>query len=184
MALDFLKTLLDNIRPRLQKDVGVNINKDQVTYPEYESSMQRSSCGLYCESPLTISLNTYGYTSPVLSSSAVSLENLAECLGRRLHTGTDLELECIVIPSFGKSPPSNVAVKKNTNDFLKGVGDDLKIIQRLIQEDCCKELVGVELMTHFEQVKVGAFLGKLEDQMKRIKITNTDETCKGRKPSL
>ena len=182
MALGFLRTSLDSTPRRLQKDVGLDIDHDQSRDPNFDCSIHSRY-----ENPLTISLQSLrDYTSPVLSSSVrrVSLEDLAECLSRRLHEETDPAFECIVIPSFGKLPPSTVAVKKSTSDFLRGVGEDSKIIQRLIREDSHKELVGVEVMAHFKQVKVGAFLGILEDQMKRIKITSTDETRKGRKPTL
>lgn len=69
-------------------------------------------------------------------------------------TACNPKLECFIIPSFGKEPPTNVAVKKASSDFLKGVGDDLKIIQGLIGKDYQKELGNVTLMCHFVQEKV------------------------------
>ena len=84
------------------------------------------------------------------------------------------KLECLIVPSFGKHPPRNVVVKKASSDFLKGVGDDFKIIQRLIDKDYQKELVNVTLMCHFEQVKVAEFTKIIEDRMNDIRLKNTD----------
>ena len=89
------------------------------------------------------------------------------------------KLECFIIPSFGKEPPTNVAVKKASSDFLRGVGDDLKIIQGLIGKDYQKELVNVTIMCHFEQVKLAIFTGIIEDRMKDLKLKSADNGQKG-----
>lgn len=89
------------------------------------------------------------------------------------------KLECFIIPSFGKEPPTNVAVKKASSDFLKGVGDDLKIIQGLIGKDKEKELGNVQIMCHFEQVKLASFLRIIEDRMKDLKLKSADNGQKG-----
>ena len=89
------------------------------------------------------------------------------------------ELECFIIPSFGKEPPTNVAVKKASSDFLKGVGDDLKIIQGLIEKDPQKGLVNVTIMCHFEQVKLASFTRIIEDRMKDLKLKSADKGQKG-----
>ena len=89
------------------------------------------------------------------------------------------KLECFIIPLFGKEPPTNVAVKKASSDFLRGVGDDLKIIQGLIGKDCQKELVNVTIMCHFEQVKLAIFTRIIEDRMKDLKLKSADNGQKG-----
>ena len=97
------------------------------------------------------------------------------------------KLECIIIPSFGKCPPDNVAVKKASNDFLEGVGDDLEIIQSLIVDDIDKELSRVELMCHFKQIKKKEFETKIRSRMESIKLTrdHTSAACqKGCKCSM
>ena len=82
-----------------------------------------------------------------------------------------LELECLIVPSFGKDPPINVAVKKeSSSDFLQGVGDDLKIIQRLIGRDIHKKLGEVQLMCHFEQVKRAQFANTIKERMQDLKL--------------
>ena len=91
------------------------------------------------------------------------------------------KLECFVIPSFGKEPPTNVAVKKASSDFLRGVGDDLKIIQALIRKDYQKELGNVTLMCHFEQVRVANFTRIIEDRMTDLILRSADNGQKGRK---
>lgn len=93
--------------------------------------------------------------------------------------GTTPQLECIIIPSFGSCPPSTVAEKKATSHFLQGVGDDLKIIQHLIQEDGNKELIEVQLMCHFQQMKMATFTQKIKVQMSKLKFDRG--TQKGRK---
>ena len=89
------------------------------------------------------------------------------------------KLECLIVPSFGKHPPRNVVMKKVSSDFLKGVGDDFKIIQRYIDKDYQKELVNVTLMCHFEQVKVVKFTKIIEDRMNDIRLRNADDGQKG-----
>ena len=100
-----------------------------------------------------------------------------------IEDGDCPKLECIIIPSFGKCPPDNIAVKKASNDFLEGVGDDLEIIQSLIVDDVDKELSRVELMCHFKQVKKKVFETKIRSRMENIKLTrDPTSTCqKGRK---
>ena len=60
-------------------------------------------------------------------------------LQRRIADGIEAKVynlnACVIVPSFGTDPPSNVVVKKSAGDFLKGVGDDFKIIQRLVRDD-------------------------------------------------
>ena len=94
-------------------------------------------------------------------------------------------LECFIIPSFGEDPPGNVAVKLKMSDkmaskFLKGVGEDLDIIQKLIMEDDNKQLLEVRLMCHFAQKKVEEFKKAIGDAMKNIKLkrTSTQKGCK------
>ena len=95
-------------------------------------------------------------------------------------------LECIIIPSFGKSPPDNVAVLKASSDFLAGVGDDLETIQSLIVDDNDKELSRVELMCHFKQIKKIEFEAKIKSRMEDIKLTRqyTSACQKGCKCSM
>ena len=98
---------------------------------------------------------------------------------RVLNPESKPELECFVIPSYGSSPPSTVAVKQRAgSSFLKGVGDDSRIIQKLIKEDSFKELGEVRIMCHFEQVKLAEFMKMIEDKMYTLKLHNRD---KGRK---
>ena len=92
---------------------------------------------------------------------------------------TKPELDCFIVPSYGSDPPSSVAVKKKVeSNFLKGVGDDSHIIQELINEDSKTTLCYVQLMCHFQQMKVKAFMSKIEDKMKRLKMQHPK---KGRK---
>ena len=95
-----------------------------------------------------------------------------------LESSHGLQLECFIIPSFGKDPPENVAVKKMAGDFLRGVGDDFKSIQNLVEKDNQKELVNVQLMCHFEQVKLADFIVNIEERMKDLKIKSTAKGCK------
>ena len=88
------------------------------------------------------------------------------------------KLECFIIPSFGREPPINVARKKASSDFLKGVGDDMKVIQGLIEKDYQKDLVNVTIMCHFEQVKLASFMRTIEDRMKDLKLKSGDKGCK------
>ena len=89
------------------------------------------------------------------------------------------KLECFVIPSFGKDPPTNVAVKKASNDFLGGVVNDLTTIQRLIGKDDQKELGNIELLCHFKQEKLANFTRIIEDRMKDLKLNGADIGKKG-----
>lgn len=92
---------------------------------------------------------------------------------------TKPELECFIVPSYGSRPPSNVAVKKKVaSDFLKGVREDSHVIQELINEDSKTTLCYVQLMCHFQQMKVAIFMQKIEDKMKRLKLKDPK---KGRK---
>ena len=97
------------------------------------------------------------------------------------NDGTTPRLDCILIPSFGSCPPSNVAEKKATSHFLQGVGDDLKIVQQLIQEDGHKELIEVRLMCHFQQMKLATFTQKIENQMLKLMLNRETGIRKGRK---
>ena len=64
-----------------------------------------------------------------------------------------------------------MAVKlKVEGNFLKGVGDDSRIIQGLINKDDCKELGQVQIMCHFETIKVARFKKMIEDEMKSLKL--------------
>ena len=56
-----------------------------------------------------------------------------------LNATCNPKLECIIVPSFGTNLPNNVVPKKASTDFLKGVGDDFKIIQELISKDQQKD---------------------------------------------
>ena len=87
-------------------------------------------------------------------------------------------LECFIIPSFGKHPPGNVAVKKMAGDFLVGVRDDYKVIQDLIEKDDHKQLYKVDFMCHFAQKKVEVFKTAIGDAMKSLKLKRSQ---KGRK---
>ena len=91
------------------------------------------------------------------------------------------KLECIIVPSFGKDPPSNVVLKKASSDFLKGVGDDFKIIQDLIGKDQQKELGRVQLMCHFEQVKLADFTKMIKDRMQDLKLKRAENAENDRK---
>ena len=91
-------------------------------------------------------------------------------------------LECFIIPSFGEDPPSDVAVKlklsgKMASKFLKGVGEDLDIIQQLIKEDENKQLYEVRFMCHFAQKKVEEFEKAISEAMKDLKV-KTRKGCK------
>ena len=98
---------------------------------------------------------------------------------RKVSVEESPQLECIIVPSFGIDPPENVAVKKTAGDFLQGVGDDLINIQRLMREDENKELVNVQLMCHFERVKVATFLQIIKEIMQRLRLNgNNKKGCK------
>lgn len=86
-----------------------------------------------------------------------------------LNATCNPKLECIIVPSFGTNLPNNVVPKKASTDFLKGVGDDFKIIQELISKDKQKELVRVQIMCHFEQVKLAKFTKMIKDRISRFK---------------
>lgn len=79
-------------------------------------------------------------------------------------------LHCFIVPSFGKDPPDNVAVKKMAGDFLRGVGDDFEIIKQLIKNDSCKHLYDVEIMSYFAQKKPSDFTKIIEDAMIDLKM--------------
>ena len=100
---------------------------------------------------------------------------------RRLNVvneGISPELQCFIIPSFGKDPPDNVAVKKMAGDFLKGVGDDFDIIQHLIKSDGHKYIYQVDFMCHFAQKKVAVFKKAIGDAMKDLRLQRTQKGCK------
>ena len=97
------------------------------------------------------------------------------------NDGTTPRLECIIIPSFGSSPPPTVVVKKATGDFLQGVGGDMEIIQRLIREDSRKDLLEVRLMCHFQHVRRATFMKNIKDQMSKLKFDQESGIQKGRK---
>ena len=80
-------------------------------------------------------------------------------------SGTCPNLRCLVFPSFGDALPSDAAKKKSTA-FLAGVGDDMKVIQRLIKEDKNKSLDEVRMMCHFQQMNVQQCKSLIEDLMK------------------
>ena len=87
-------------------------------------------------------------------------------------------LQCLVFPSFGDALPSDAAKKKSTG-FLAGVGNDMKVIQRLINEDKKKSLAEVIMMCHFQQMSVQQCKSRIEKWMGDI-ITNikSKEGCK------
>ena len=89
------------------------------------------------------------------------------------------ELECFVVPSYGSHPRLTVEVKKRGSYFLKGVGDDSHIIQKLIKKDDFKELGEVQIMCDFERVKVAEFTKMIQDKMYDLKLNINCE--KGRK---
>ena len=124
-----------------------------------------------------------GVDSPHVSPDSVSLASLDDRRFSSCHisSGTNPQLQCIVVPSYGKSPPSNVAekIKIKGDKFLRGVGDDLTIIQTLIAQDPGKELVQVRIMCHFEQVTVARFLKMIEDKMKDLKLRHRGSSQKG-----
>ena len=91
------------------------------------------------------------------------------------------KLECIIVPSFGKDLPSNMVPKKESSDFLRGVGDDFKIIQDLIGKDQQKELDRVQLMCPFEQVKLAEFKKMIEDKMQDLKLKRAENVENDRK---
>lgn len=80
------------------------------------------------------------------------------------------QLDCFIIPSYGKDPPDNVAVKKMAGDFLKGVGDDFEIIKQLIKNDSGKDLYDVEIMCHFAQKRPIEFTKTIESAMIDLKM--------------
>ena len=84
------------------------------------------------------------------------------------------KLKCIIISSFGKDLPSNVVPKKVSSDFLRGVGDDLTIIQDLIGKDDQKELGNVEILFHFKQEKLATITRVIGDRMKDLKLRSLD----------
>lgn len=88
-----------------------------------------------------------------------------------VEDGDRPKLECIIIISFGKSPPNNVAVKKASGDFLEGVGEDMEIMQSLIRRDNDKELSKVVLECHFKQTKIKDFEAEVQRRMVDIKLT-------------
>ena len=69
--------------------------------------------------------------------------------------------------------------KKASNDFLRGVADDLTIIQQLIRKDDQKELGNVELMCHFKQETLAHFTNNIEDRMTDLKLNSADNGQKG-----
>ena len=87
------------------------------------------------------------------------------------------QLDCFIIPSFGKDTPDNVAMKKMAGDFLKGVGDDFEIIKQLIKNDSCKHLYEVEFMCHFAQKEIADFTKTIEDAMKDLKMKRKGCKC-------
>lgn len=122
-------------------------------------------CATYPERRVAVSL---------VNSKRTSMEVLPEGHTERYSVSnpeSKPNLECFIVPSYGSDPPSSVAIKKEVeSDFLKGVGNDSKIIQGLIKEDTCKDLAQVEIICHFEQKKVAEFKNKIEDEMKRLKL--------------
>ena len=139
-----------------------------------------------------------GYSSDTSTSCSVSLssDNLkaayrmhkSEKMRKKAHgrsnvvnEGISPQLQCFIIPSFGKDPPENVAVKKMAGDFLRGVRDDFKVIQELIQNDGHKYIYQVDFMCHFAQQKVKEFKEAIEDAMKNLRLRRTEE---GRKHDI
>ena len=125
------------------------------------------------ESPLTKSYPSE--SDPPVSPVPSVLKDTIETYGKYLA----VQLDCLIIPSFGDSPPSDVKKKKGTGTFLYGVKDDLKAIQKLLLDDKNKQLVGIEFMCHFMKVDISSFLTNVEDLMQRIKFESSDGSQKG-----
>ena len=87
------------------------------------------------------------------------------------------QLDCFIIPSFGKDTPDNVAVKKMAGDFLRGVGKDYDLIKQLIKQDECKHLYEVEFMCHFAQKEVVVFKKTIKDAMADLKMKRKGCKC-------
>ena len=164
-----------NVRARrlFDEDHDCASNKTQLQGKDHHSPYESPPF-----SSLTSSLKSIGF-----ATSSTAYPTRQQELQRRIADGIEakIQLECVIVPSFGTDPPSNVVVKKSAGDFLKGVGDDFKIIQRLVRDDSRKELISVQLMCHFERVNVSTFLERIEDLMKRLKLNSTSNHKKGRK---
>ena len=136
---------------------------------------------------LTNSLENPCYSSsPTITDLEFSLRHrvLYKCRRERYsiaNEGPLSKLECVIVPSYGSCPPSTVAVKKAAGDFLRGVGDDSAIIQRLIGQDGHKELGRVQIICHFEQVKLETFMKMIEDKMKDVRLKYQSDSQRGRK---
>ena len=130
---------------------------------------------------LTVSMDSLGYSrsSEIRRREARVHVDCQQRSSRKISVENSPQLECVIVPSFGIDPPENVAVKKSAGDFLQGVGDDLNNIQRLMREDDNKELVNVQLMCHFERVKVATFLHRIEEIMQHLRLNEDNEKgCK------
>ena len=86
-------------------------------------------------------------------------------------------LQSLVFTSFGDALPSDAAKKKSTA-FLAGVGNDMKVIQRLIKDDDLKNLVQVKMTCHFEQMNVQECNSVIENLMKDTILKSQDTILK------
>ena len=161
------------------RSVYDQLPKMNTRYLSYESplyrSLQYTMSDLGYDTSITYSVKVWGQQETAPGRSTTRRGG-----GRERERRMKPQLECVIVPSFGTDLPSNVAVKKSAGDFLQGVGDDLKIIQRMIGDDSDKELASVELMCHFERVKVSTFLERIRDIMTRLRLSSTSSK-KGRK---
>lgn len=92
-----------------------------------------------------------------------------------LDPETAPNLDCIVIPSFGDSPPRGAVAKKRT-DFLPGVATDLNTVQQLIEQDTRKKLSYVRQGYHDHQT--GTCKELIENKMEGMKL---EKSQNGRK---
>ena len=96
-----------------------------------------------------------------------------------VNPGPIPDLDCLIITSYGDSPPPGVAEKQKST-FLKGVGKDSDIMQNLIYQDDHKVSAKVMLVCHFKQETVEACKEEIKQKMDNIKL----KSQKGRKYSM
>ena len=94
-----------------------------------------------------------------------------------VNSGPVPDLDCIIITSFGDSPPSDV-VKKKKSSFLAGVGKDSDIIQNLIYDDHHKVTAKVMLSCHFKQETPETCKKAIKQKMESIKLEKQQKGCK------
>ena len=154
------------------------VSLEETTCPSKQLLVQSGGSVYSSGSPvhsLTVSLESYSsHCCSVTSSIGYERNhNFSKSL-RKADNGASctnsLHLECFIIPSFGKDPPDNVAVKKMAGDFLRGVEDDFEIIQQLIKDDSQKRLFEVKFMCHFAQENVAKFKRRIKSALQELKM--------------